>query len=80
MTGDKQLSKNSYLMDNRSLKTFPVALSMFMSDISAILILGNTPEIYLHGIQVWFLVRSIYCIEFCKTLIKRDETKCIDIH
>ena len=54
LAGDKQRSTSSYLMGNRSFKPFPVAVSMFMSDISAIMVLGTTAEIYLHGIQIWF--------------------------
>ena len=52
--GDKQRSTGEYLMGNRSLGTLPVAMSMFMSYISAIMVLGNTAEMYLHGIQQWF--------------------------
>ena len=53
LAGDKQRSTGEYLMGNRALGTLPVAMSMFMSYISAILVLGNTAEMYLHGIQQW---------------------------
>ena len=53
LAGDRQSSTQSYLMGNRALGTIPVAMSMFMSYISAILVLGNTAEMYLHGISQW---------------------------
>ena len=49
--GGKQKTTKEYLMGNRSLGVIPVALSMFMSYISAILVLGNTAEMYQHGTQ-----------------------------
>ena len=51
--GDKQRTTKEYLMGNRNLGTIPVAMSMFMSYISAILVLGNTAEMYTYGIQQW---------------------------
>ena len=51
--GDKQRSTEGYLMGNRALGTLPVAMSMFMSYISAIMVLGNTAEMYLYGVQQW---------------------------
>ena len=53
LAGDKQRTTKEYLMGNRALGTIPVAMSMFMSYISAILVLGNTAEMYTHGIQQW---------------------------
>ncbi|CAD5121146.1 DgyrCDS9681 [Dimorphilus gyrociliatus] len=53
IAGGKQKTTKEYLMGNKSLGVIPVALSMFMSYISAILILGNTAEMYLHGTQMW---------------------------
>ena len=52
-SGGKQKTTKEYLTANRSLGTLPVALSMFMSYISAILVLGNTAEMYQYGIQQW---------------------------
>ena len=40
LAGDRNRSTNSYLMGNRALGTIPVAFSMFMSYISAIMVLG----------------------------------------
>ena len=61
VAGDRNKTTKSYLMANRSLGIIPVALSMFMSYISAILVLGNTAEMYTFGANQWFaaLGRSI---------------------
>ena len=53
LAGDKQRTTKEYLMGNRNLGTIPVAMSMFMSYISAILVLGTTAEMYMYGIQHW---------------------------
>ena len=49
--GTKQKTTKDYLRGGKSLGVIPVALSMFMSYISAILVLGNTAEMYQHGSQ-----------------------------
>ena len=51
--GTKQKTTKEYLMANRNLGTIPVALSIFMSYISAILVLGNTAEMYQYGPMQW---------------------------
>lgn len=56
-TGDRQRTTSEYLTCNRLLRIGPVLLSMFMSGISAILVLGNSAEMYVHGAQMW-----VYCI------------------
>ena len=43
---------SEYLVGNRQLSVLPVAASIFMSFISAILILGNTAEMYQHGAEL----------------------------
>ena len=53
LSGGGQKTTKEYLMANRSLGTLPVALSMFMSYVSAILVLGNTAEMYQYGVQQW---------------------------
>ena len=50
-TGTKQQSKEEFLMGNRRMKWFPVALSLLVSYNSGIVQLGVPAEIYLHGIQ-----------------------------
>ena len=51
--GGGQKTTKDYLMGGRKMKTIPVALSMVMSYISAILVLGNTAEMYTWGCQVF---------------------------
>ena len=53
LAGGRQKTTKEYLMGNRNLSLVPVSISMFMSFISAILVLGNTAEIYLHGTQFY---------------------------
>lgn len=53
LAGSGQKTTKQYLMGNRNLGVVPVALSMFMSYVSAILILGNTAEIYEYGPMQW---------------------------
>jgi Na+/proline symporter len=48
-TGDKQKTTKDFLMGNRRLRTLPVALSMLVSFISAILVLGTPAEMYTRG-------------------------------
>ena len=43
-------------MGNRQLGLLPVTLSIFMSFFSAILVLGNTAEMYQHGVQFYLQV------------------------
>ena len=45
-------------MGGRKLSVFPVTMSIFMSFISAILVIGNTAEMYLYGIQNWLSIFS----------------------
>ena len=52
-SGGKQKTTKEYLMANRRLGTIPVGLSMFMSYVSATMVLGNTAEMYQYGVQQW---------------------------
>ena len=52
--GKGQNTTSEYLMGRRKLRLIPVATSMFMSYISAILLLGSTAEMFKHGVQYWF--------------------------
>ncbi|ELT95643.1 hypothetical protein CAPTEDRAFT_216114 [Capitella teleta] len=54
LSGNRNATTKSYLTADRSLAVIPVALSMFMSYISAILVLGNTAEMYTFGANQWF--------------------------
>lgn len=52
-SGGGQKTTSEYLMGNRNMKVVPVSLSMFMSFVSAILVLGNTGEMYQRGTMYW---------------------------
>lgn len=51
--GGKQKTTKEYFLGDKKLKPIPVAFSLFMSYISAVLVLGNTAEMYTAGIQYW---------------------------
>ena len=48
-TGGKQKTTQEFLMANRQLRTVPVALSILVSFVSAILVLGTPAEMYTRG-------------------------------
>ena len=52
----KAESAQEYLVANRSMSIFPVALSILSAFLSAILILGTPAEIYTEGIMYWMYV------------------------
>ena len=52
-TGGKQRTTQEFFVADRKLSAIPVAFSLFMSYISAVLVLGNTAEVYTAGIQYW---------------------------
>ena len=54
-SGGRQRTTSEYLTGNRRLRLLPVLLSIFMSNTSAILVLGNTAEMYLYGTQMWIV-------------------------
>ena len=51
---------NEYLMGGRSLSPLPVAASIVMSTVSAILFLGNAAEMYQYGGQ--YIIRQVMVI------------------
>ena len=55
LSGGKNKTTSEYLMGNRNLNPFAVCMSIFMSFVSAILILSNTAEVFLWGFQYWLL-------------------------
>ena len=60
-TGGKQRSPNEILVGNRKMKTLPVALSILVSFLSGIMVLGTPAEMYTKGTQLF--MRTIgYCI------------------
>ena len=62
-SGDQQKTTKEYLMANRSLRTVPVSLSMLMSFVSAVMVLGNTAEMYQYGVTFFFACFGS-CISF----------------
>ncbi len=48
--GGKQRTQSEYLMANRSMRIVPVAMSILMSFISAIMVLGTSAEVYISGL------------------------------
>lgn len=56
LTGDKQRTTTEFIMANRNLSVIPTAISMLMSYISAILIIGHTAEIYDYGTMFVFWI------------------------
>ena len=51
--GKKQSTLDDFLLGGGKLSPVPVAISMFMSYVSAVLVLGNTAEMYTAGVQYW---------------------------
>jgi len=60
-SGGKQRTTNEYLMANRQMKTLPVALSILVSFVSGILVLGTPAEMYTRGTQLMMRIIG-YCI------------------
>lgn len=54
-TGGKQKTTKEFLMADRSMKLLPIAVSILVSFISAILILGTPAEMYTAGTEYWML-------------------------
>ncbi|ELU15287.1 hypothetical protein CAPTEDRAFT_171192 [Capitella teleta] len=53
LTGGRQKTTQEFLMADRKLSVLPTMLSLLASYQSAIMILGNTAEMYNWGIQAW---------------------------
>uniref|UniRef100_T1IVN9 Sodium-coupled monocarboxylate transporter 1 n=1 Tax=Strigamia maritima TaxID=126957 RepID=T1IVN9_STRMM len=54
-TGDKQRTASEYLMGNRNMGKFPIAMSLLASFMSSIAMLGMPSEIYAYGIQYYYM-------------------------
>ncbi|XP_063953967.1 sodium-dependent multivitamin transporter-like [Lytechinus pictus] len=52
--GGGQKTTSSYLLADRSMSAFPIALSTAVSFLSAITLLGIPSEIYTYGVQYWW--------------------------
>lgn len=57
--GDKQRTTREFLMANRSMSIIPVAISILVSFMSAILILGTPAEMYMNGTEYFMYVFGI---------------------
>ncbi|XP_068630077.1 sodium-coupled monocarboxylate transporter 1 [Battus philenor] len=53
--GEKQTSGDDFLLGGSSMGTFPMALSLAASFITAIELLGNPAEMYMAGAQFWMI-------------------------
>ncbi|XP_017784801.1 PREDICTED: sodium-coupled monocarboxylate transporter 2-like [Nicrophorus vespilloides] len=53
--GDKQTTSSDFLLGGSSMGTFPMAMSLAASFITAIELLGNPAEMYFHGSQYWMI-------------------------
>jgi Na+/pantothenate symporter len=58
--GTRQRTKNEYLLGNRNMSVFPIAMSLTASHISGITLLGAPSEIYTFGTQYWMM-----CLAAC---------------
>jgi len=57
LTGGRQRTIKEYMVGDRQMKTLPVAISMFASIVSGVLVLGHPAEIYTRGSQ--YVVRAL---------------------
>lgn len=60
--GGKQKTTSEYLLANRKMRHFPVAISLLVSYLSAITLLGVPSEIYTYGAQYYVLILSYFII------------------
>ena len=69
-SGGKQKSTNEYLLGNRKMNIIPVTLSLMVSYISTLTLLGIPAEVYSYGGQYWLgsfggaIGTSMACIIF----------------
>ena len=60
--GGKQKTTAEYLLANRNMRHFPVAISLLVSYLSAITLLGVPSEVYTYGGQYYVLIVSYFII------------------
>lgn len=60
--GGKQKTTAEYLLANRKMRNWPVAISLLVSYLSAITLLGVPSEIYTYGAQYYVLIISYFII------------------
>jgi len=67
--GGKQKTTAEYLLGDRQMKNWPVAISLLVSYLSAITLLGVPSEIYTYGAQYYVLIISYFIICFTVAVI-----------
>ena len=67
--GGKQKTTAEYLLGDRQMKNWPVAISLLVSYLSAITLLGVPSEIYTYGGQYYVLIISYFIICFTVAVI-----------
>ena len=60
--GNKQRTTAEYLLGDRQMKNWPVAISILVSFLSAITLLGLPAEIYTYGTQFYLIIISYVLI------------------
>nr|CAH0110367.1 unnamed protein product [Daphnia galeata] len=60
--GAKQNTTSEFLMAGRNMGTFPVAMSLIASFMSAITLLGTPAEIYQFGTMYWLIVVAFFLV------------------
>ena len=60
--GGKQKTTKEYLLADRQMRIWPVAISLLVSYLSAITLLGVPSEIYTYGAQYYVLILSYFII------------------
>lgn len=63
-SGGRQRSVKEFLMANHQLRVLPTVLSLVMTYLSALTILGGIAEVYLHGVSFycWYLLGQFAAI------------------
>ena len=68
-TGGKQRTTSEYLLGNRSMKTFPIAMSLMASFLSAITLLGVPSEVFTYGAQYTVVLFSYFIVTATAAII-----------
>ncbi len=61
LSGGRQSTTAEYLQGNRKLAPIPVGVSIALSVMSAILVIGGTADVYTHGAQRLIQVLAAFC-------------------
>ena len=68
-TGGKQRTTSEYLLGNRNMKTFPIAISLLATYLSAITLLGVPSEIFTYGAQYTVVLFSYFFLTTTAAII-----------